>query len=234
MKPLVTDEKLPGFPRNIWKWLTGLLIVCILERLVLFVVYPPVSYSDTGSYRRLAQTILNGWANYDGTRTPGYPLFLAGVGSDRAVVVVQMIMGILITLIVFYLGYQISKRVLFAVLVALGHTLNFNQLFFESSLITETLATFWILVAILGAGIWIFHEERRSIWLGLVIGLAASLAALTRPLFVFLPVWLAIFLAFFSKGFKVTFDWRPLATSFTLGVTIIGAWMNYIHQNFYI
>jgi 4-amino-4-deoxy-L-arabinose transferase-like glycosyltransferase len=160
--------------------------------------------------------------------------FLAVIGSDRAVVAAQMILGILITSIVFYLGYQLSHQPLFAGLAALGHTMNLNQLLFESNLITETVATFWVILALSGAGIWILKPDKRSLWLGFAIGLAGSLAALTRPLFVFLPVWLAIFLAFFTKGLKIRFDWRPLMTTLVLGIMIIGAWMNYIHKNFYI
>jgi len=223
----------PGSVKNLWKWLSALLAVCVVERLLLFVLYPPVSFSDTGAYRRLAETILNGWKNYDGTRTPGYPVFLAVVGSDKAVVATQMAMGIFITLIIFYIGYKISHQLMFAGLGALAHTLNLNQLFFETNLITETLATFWVMLSILGAFIWIKDKFKRTIWLGLVIGLSASLATLTRPLFIFLPFWLALFLVLFADGFKIHFDWRPLASTFILSAVIIGVWINYIHENFY-
>ena len=97
-KPAAISTK---HPDKLWKWLTGVLVICILVRVILFLIYPPVSFSDTGSYRRLAEAVLNGWVNYDGTRTPGYPVFLALIGPDRAVVVTQMVMGILITLIIF-------------------------------------------------------------------------------------------------------------------------------------
>jgi 4-amino-4-deoxy-L-arabinose transferase-like glycosyltransferase len=217
-----------------WKWLVGILVVCVLERLLLFLFYPPVSLSDTGSYRRLAEIVLNSWVNYDGTRTPVYPVFLAIVGPDRAVVAAQMVLGILITFMIFYMGYKISNQVVFAGLGALGHTLNLNQLFFETNLITETLSTFWVVLALLCAVWWIIKPDRRSIWLGLAIGLSASLAALTRPLFIYLPFWLAIFLALFASGIKIKFDWRPLASTFLLSVAIIGAWVYYIHENFYI
>jgi hypothetical protein len=79
--PTLTPPLSLKLPSSLWKWLVGLLGICIFERLMLFISYPPVSYSDTGSYRRLAETVLNGWMNYDGTRTPGYPVFLALVGS---------------------------------------------------------------------------------------------------------------------------------------------------------
>jgi hypothetical protein len=78
MKITVPDVFSLKSPTSVWKVFTGLLVVCILERLVLFLIYPPVSYSDTGSYRRLAETVVNGWVNYDGTRTPVYPVFFGG------------------------------------------------------------------------------------------------------------------------------------------------------------
>jgi hypothetical protein len=233
MKPATLDAHLSMLPNSLWKWLAVLLGVCFLERVLLFLFYPPVSYSDTGSYRRLAETVLHGWVNYDGTRTPGYPVFLALIGSDQAVVAVQMVMGILVTLIIFYIGYRISNQVFFAGLAALCHTLNLNQLFFETNLITETLATFWVVLTLLGAILWILDPDRRSIWLGLSIGLTASLAFLTRPLFIFLPFWLAIFLSLFTSGLRIHFDWRPLATTFTLGAVIVASWVYYIHENFY-
>ncbi|MBN2257114.1 MAG: hypothetical protein JW704_04735 [Anaerolineaceae bacterium] len=223
-----------GTTNNLWKWLAGILLLCVIERLTLFFNYPPASLNDTGSYQRLAETILNGWLNYDGTRTPGYPVFLAIVGPDQSVVAVQMVMGVLITLMVFGIGYQISRHVVFAGLGALGHTLNLNQLFFETNLITETLATFWVVMALLGATWWIVKSDKRTLWLGLAIGLSASLAALTRPLFVYLPFWLAIFLALFSNGMKMKFDWRPLASTFIISAVIVASWITYIHENFYI
>ena len=227
-----TDIK-PVSKKSLWKWLISILVICIIERVILYWFYPPVTFSDTGSYRRLSETILNGWVNYDGTRTPGYPLFLAIVGSDQAVVVVQMLLGILITLIIFYIGYQISRQPMFAGLSALAHTLNLNQLFFETNLITETLATFWVMLSLLCAYIWITDKTKRTIWLGLLIGLLGSLATLTRPLFIFLPFWLALFLTIFADGTKIRFNWRPIASTFILSTLIIGARINYIHENFY-
>lgn len=60
MKSFMAEADSTKRPGNLWKWLTSLLVVCILERVVMFLIYPPVSYSDTGSYRRLAETVLNG------------------------------------------------------------------------------------------------------------------------------------------------------------------------------
>ena len=58
-----------------------MLAVAGIQRLLLRMFYPVVPLNDTGSYRRSAEAILGGWEQYDGTRTPGYPAFMALVGS---------------------------------------------------------------------------------------------------------------------------------------------------------
>ena len=175
-------------------WLGGSLSVALLVRLALWLGYSPVPYSDTPSYRRLAELVLDGFARYDGTRTPGYPAFLALVGGDIQVWLVQMAMGVLITLALFYLGWRLSGRGWFGVLAALAHTLNLGQLFFEANLLTETLTTFYLAFIYVGY-FWLLGQESRPRWgLALGMGLATSLALLTRPLFIFLPVWVGLFI----------------------------------------
>ena len=68
------------------------------------------AYDDTPSYRRLAEAILNGWNGYDGTRTPGYPLFIAWAGPDQRVYLLQLLMGLAVTLIFFWVGWQLSGK----------------------------------------------------------------------------------------------------------------------------
>ena len=122
-------------------WLGGVLFIALIERILLSAFYPPVAYNDSSSYRSLANAIRAGWVGYDGTRTPGYPMFLAIVGPDQVVYRVQQILGLLVTAIFFYLGWKSTNRPAIGALVALLHTLNMGQLFFEANLLTETLAT---------------------------------------------------------------------------------------------
>ena len=79
-------------------------------RLLLLQVYGPVAYSDTPSYRRLAEAVLNGFQRYDGTRTPGYPIFLALVGGDQQVYIVQLMLGFLTTLLLFWIGWRLTQN----------------------------------------------------------------------------------------------------------------------------
>ena len=175
-------------------WLGGTLAVALLVRLVLWLTYSPVPYSDTASYRRLAEAVLAGFARYDGTRTPGYPIFLALVGGDERVWVVQMALGVLISLLLFYLGRQLSGRSWFGALLALAHTLNLGQLFFEANLLTETLTTFYLAATFAGVHLLQRQNEHPRWALSALTGVAVSLALLTRPLFVYLPVWVVLIL----------------------------------------
>jgi len=215
-------------------WLLIVLVVAVALRVLLFVVYPPVSYSDTDSYRRSANAVLGGFEKYDGTRTPGYPVFMALVGPDRAVYAVQLVLGLGITLAWFLIAWQATKSPVFAGIAALAHTLNPGQLFFEADLLTETLATFWLMLALLGAWFWLRAEKNRTIWLGLGIGLVASFAVLTRPVFIFMPVWLAIFLAISFKDRKLKVDWRAVWTILLVAAVVVGGWMSYIKSRYHV
>ncbi len=216
-------------------WLRWLLLVALVgaaERLVLWACYPPVAYDDTPSYRHLADMVLRGWNEYDGTRTPGYPLLLAWVGPDQHVYALQLLMGLAITLVFFWIGWQTSGKVQFGAAAAIGHSLNLGQLFFEANLLTETLTTFWLALAALA----VFEALRRKGWRrlawALAGGLAGGLAGLTRPLFFFVPFWAALFLAvaFWREG------WRSRLGAFAApllpGLFIAGLWVNFIYTNF--
>ena len=220
--------------RNLWMWLGIVLAVAILLRVILFLTYPPVSYSDTASYRRSANAILDGFNQYDGTRTPGYPALMALLGPDRVVYGAQLLLGLGITLAWFWIGWKATGKPFFGGLAALAHTLNPGQFFFEANLLTETLSTFWLMLALLGAFMWLEHPKAQSIWLGLGIGLCTSLAVLTRPLFIFMPVWLAVFLAFSLQNKKLTFDWRGLVGVLLPAILLVGGWMLWIQKNYHI
>ena len=224
---------------NLWRrlplwsrWLLLVAVIAILERLLLLAFYPPVAYDDTASYRHLAETVLNHWNGYDGTRTPGYPIFLAWVGSDQRVYTMQLLLGLFITGVFFWIGWQSSGKVQFGAAAALGHTLNLGQLFFEANLLTETLTTFWLALFALA----VFEALRRPgqarlAW-ALAGGLFGALAGLTRPLFFFVPFWAALFLAviFWREG------WRSRLSIFAApllpGLIIIGLWVGYIYTTY--
>jgi 4-amino-4-deoxy-L-arabinose transferase-like glycosyltransferase len=226
--------KKPHRHKQIRLWLGIILVVSVLMRILLFIAYPEISYSDTASYRRSADAILGGLKAYDGTRTPGYPAFMALLGPDRAVYAAQLVLGLGITLAWFVVGWKASGRFWMGTAAALAHTLNPGQFFFEANLLTETLSTFLLTLALLGAFIWLDQPKRQSLWLGLGIGLCTALAALTRPLFIFMPVWLAVFLAVTFRERKLKVDWKPLVGALLPAVLLIGGWMGWVKSRYHV
>ena len=218
-------------------WLVIVAAVALSERALLYLLYRPAVYNDTASYRRLADAILKGWAHYDGTRTPGYPFLMALAGPDERVYAAQLALGLLTTLLFFYVGWRVSGRGWFGALTALTHTLNLQQLFFEANLITESLTTFFI-AALLAVAAWLlFSGHKRHLWqimlMALVGGIITGLATLTRPLFVFLPFWAAFFLLVsWRAAAPPKVRWGAALVIGLTGLVLIGAWVNFIHQRF--
>lgn len=209
-------------------WVMVVLILSVAIRVGMFWVYPPVSYSDTNAYRRVSETVLDENRVYDGTRMPGYPVFLALLGSDRTVYAVQLVLGLAITFAWFLIGWKASRKPFFGALMGLAHTLNPGQLFFEANLLTETLATFFLVAALLGAYFWLANPRYRTHWVGVGIGAALALSIMTRPVFIFMPVWVALCLAISFKDRRLHIDWKPLVSILLVGILAIGAWMTYM------
>jgi 4-amino-4-deoxy-L-arabinose transferase-like glycosyltransferase len=213
-------------------WLGITIAMSLVLRVLLFATYPPVAYDDTPSYRRSAEAILDGFNDYDGTRTPGYPAFLAVLGSDKAVYAAQLCLGLLITMAWFYIGLKVTGNPKFGLIAAMAHTLNPGQLLFEANLLTETLSTFWLVLSILGAFLWFRHPKAKSVWLCFGIGLAISFAALTRPLFIFMPVWLALFMGITFQQKKIKIHWKPLVGIMLPTFVLLGGWMGWVRTHY--
>ncbi|MCJ7694563.1 MAG: hypothetical protein MUO40_03975 [Anaerolineaceae bacterium] len=208
------------------------LLISVLIRIFLFSSYLPVSYNDTPSYWRSAEAVLHGFENYDGTRTPGYPAFLAIAGSEKVVYAIQLGLGVLVSLTFFFLGWKLTQNPVFGTLIGLSHTLNAGQVFFEANILTETLTTFWLVASILCAYFWIKKPGWRRAWLLLLAGLTSALAVLTRPLFIFMPVLLGTFLAISSSEKRLKLDWRPIVLVLLLATIMISGWMLWVNSHF--
>jgi hypothetical protein len=221
------------FFKELKPWQAGLgavLLVGALQRALLWLCYPPVTYSDTGAYHRLAQAILAGWRDYDGTRPPGYPVFMALVGGDAAVYALQLLLGLAATALFFWIGWRLTGSVRFGAAAGLAHTLNAGQLFFEANLLSESLTTFWL--ALLLAGVVLALEKREhprwALWLG--VGLCAGLAGMTRSLFLFFPAWVVVALALFIRGWG-----RRLQMALAVllpGMILLGLWVNFMNTRY--
>jgi hypothetical protein len=219
-------------------WFLIILATAIFVRAGLWLTYPLAESNDTPTYRHLALSLTNkGFERYNGTRTPGYPAFLALAGSDKGLYAIQLGLGALTTLLIFYIAWHLSRRAWFAGLLALAHTLNLGQLFFESALLSEALATFLIFLVLAGL-IYILDcgnllpRQRQATGVQILIGLAAAILALTRPLFAFIPFWGAFLLAFLWRAAPWKIRWSAAIVIALPALVALVIWINFIHTNF--
>jgi 4-amino-4-deoxy-L-arabinose transferase-like glycosyltransferase len=204
-------------------------LIAVALRVGMGLVYQPVSFGDSPSYWRAAEAVRNGFVRYDGTRTPGYPIFLAILRTDERVWIAQMALGVVISLLLYYVALKLTGQPSFAVVAGLAHSVNLGQLLFEANLLTETLTTFWIMLTLAGMIYWLLHPEKRSTGLAAGMGFSSSFALMTRPLFIFFPFWILIFLLIERWNLKTL----GRSLSFLLPVAlIIGSWLGFIHARY--
>jgi hypothetical protein len=239
-------------PSSLTVWLVIVVAVSLLERLLTIIFYQPLAYSDTPSYRRLADTVLHGFSQYDGTRTPGYPVFMALLGTDQHVWLAQLLVGFITTLLLFYIGWKLTDHAWFGGMIALAHSLNLSQLLFESNLLTETLTTILIVLTMAGIVIWLRNPKKRNLWLVFSLGLVSTVALLIRPLFIYMPFFLLLFL-YLEPRLKLLPSKLVSEENVNLGIAqdkqnhlrwyyatvflipvvlLLGGWISFIHARF--
>ncbi len=86
-------------PMKIKEWLILLLILGSALRLGFWFIGEPTAFPDTGTYIEVAKQLVSGdFSNYQGRRTPGYPLLLILAQlSPHAVWIIQMLAGLAIS-----------------------------------------------------------------------------------------------------------------------------------------
>ncbi len=190
-----------------------LLVIAVAIRVGIVFIYQPVTLPDSGTYSELASQILNmDFRNHLGLRTPGYPLVLLLAGQNLFVVwLIQAVLGVLVSLLLFWICFAYTGNTVWSLLTGLLHSLALNQLFFEANILSETFTTFAVVLSVacfaraLNGG-----PRPRN---GIVAGLVSALATLTRPLYVYLgPLFVILVILFERNG-------KRLATS--LGVAFL-------------
>lgn len=162
-----------------------LLVVGGAARLVMLLTTPAILWPDSQVFYLTTEQILRGlWANHDAYRTLAYPYFLAGflrwseapeVGA--LIIVTQLELGLL-TAVLFY---EVGRRA-FSPLIALAAALLFAvhalQLFYEMSVLTETLFTVTLAITL-----WLALRayDEPTIGRAAALGVAAVSLVLVRP-----------------------------------------------------
>ncbi len=166
-----------------------------VERVLLWLVYSPVAYGDTATYQRLAGALSGGGLPaYDATRVPGYPLFVMALGGDpEAIRAAQMALGLITSLLLFWLGWRSTGKAEFGFGLGMLYNLLAGQVLVESVLLSESLTTFLVVASM--AGLVSLAQARRYMGgIALGLGFVAGAAGLVRALYYPLAPWLAVFL----------------------------------------
>jgi len=175
--------------------------IALLVRILMLSQYGPVVANDTPGYEYMATMLRTGdYSDYDGWRTPGYPLFLNVAGNNaHHVMLVQGVLGIATVIMLYLLVYKTTGIFLVAACYGLFVGTAFNIVFIDSYLLTESFATFLFtaITAIVVADSW---AQRRFGWIcPLGAGLFTAYLAITRPQYIALIPVMALWIIFHTS-----------------------------------
>jgi hypothetical protein len=170
-----------------------LFVIAITFKLSIFLFTKlPLISPDSNGYIDLANRISNfNLTGYNGERTPGYPLIIAVCNINlKIVVVVQMIMGVLISLLMFKITKVFTANQKMAFIAALTYLFYVPQINIERSILSETTATFFVTASVFFGIVYVLREKLfYKMFLSILLG---CFAALTKPIFILLPFFLIL------------------------------------------
>ena len=185
-----------------------LILIALLAAAHLALVFPALSHperfrvTDSDEYVELATNLLKSGqytatihGGVDLTRPPVYPLFLALITvifSDvRWASLLQILLTFVNCLLLYRLGLDLKSRPV-GYAAVLIYLLSLNAAFEALNIMSETLTSFWLLLALWAVlSFWVTEKKR---WL-LLSGTALGLGALTRPILYPLFFMWIVFLA---------------------------------------
>lgn len=216
------------------RWAAGLAVFGLLERAGLWLAYAPVEFSDTAPYMRLAAAIQqSGLQHYDGTRVPGYPAFLAMLDQNpHTIWLAQMALGWGISMLLFAIGWKSTGSARLGFVTGMAYNLIPGVLLFEANLLSETLATFFVILSVtLLMMVFPRAGDRANMRFSLLalLGLSTALAGMVRLLFLVLPVWLTAY--FWVEGAGGN-RWRSLASFAIAPTLILGGWVLWVYSTY--
>lgn len=212
-----------------------LLVLSALARLPAFVqpAHLPVVVYFEGTYLQAAHDILHRNFQALGARVPLYPLFVLMCGqSPRAIWIAQSILGIATSLLIYSMAFRRARHAQFSLLVALAGSLAPEVLAYESSIMTETLTTFLLVLAL-----WLFSRfdpgEKSRLFFPLALGVLVGLMALTRPLMIcLLPVFFLFLVPVWPLSTWLRRDTLIRAAAFALpAMALILSWCALVYRN---
>lgn len=208
----------------------AIMLVSLVIRSIVLLLTSPVLAPDSIEYMHLARLIGQGRLAADfGLRAPGYSAFLLLHDFDPNFVrITQMALGLCITAGLYWLVWRFTASVWLASIGALLYGANVAQIFFESTLVTETLATALLFGAVLLL-VCLSSSDFMVPWKLVALGLAVGVVPLVRPVYVFVPVLFIFPVAAHAcrRG-----HWRRLLFYLLPAFLPVILWMTYLGATF--
>ncbi len=162
-------------------------------------------------------------------RTPGYPAFIAGVyavfgPNEVALVVMQIILSLGTISLVWWISRQLWPEAA-SLAAAAWLAVDYLSLFYTQLLLSETLFTFWFVLA-LALGTAFLLEEKPQIGLALLFGFAVAVTAHVRPITYYASPALLFGLLLARRVLRLTWvDAARIAVAFSLPwVVLVAGW----------
>lgn len=202
------NNRISTIRKSKWFWikLMVLFAVCLfgfLYSLYYVNVYDLINHGespDESNYiamaiRLLEDGVYSFWGEGpDAYVSPGYPMFLVfcmtifGTGLDAiySIKIVQCIMVGLSVLLVYLLGYMLTKRYSVGIIAAVFVALNGSFPFYARYLLTETSFTFFMLLFFVA---FVYTYQSGKWWMYFISGMLLCVSMMIRPLIiVILPI----------------------------------------------
>jgi 4-amino-4-deoxy-L-arabinose transferase-like glycosyltransferase len=162
-------------------------------------------------------------------RTPGYPLFIAAVYSvfglrHFPVIAIQIFISILTIALTYAIARTLFKPSV-ALLSGIILSLDVSSFLESQQLLTETLFTFLLTIAVF-AGVYLFLNKKNRLKWALALGIALALSVLVRPIGYYLVF--PIVMGLFVYGIFIKWQWKEVLGIVMMvlipWIVLIGGW----------
>lgn len=218
------------------KPLLTIIIVCLAIRLICILVYRHITiFPDSEGYIGLAELLSNGSLDgYTGERSPGYPLLIAVMGNNLALIAaLQMVLGIATALLFFKTVLRLNFPVKCALTVTLLLTTLLHVVFYETAILTESFTLFFVTLIfyMLFGG---FYERGFPVKKMLLLGFALGYLTFIKPFYIFLPfiIYGLYVLKFFSL--RTIINKRIVILIFPLIAFLGWSYVNKINTGYFV
>jgi hypothetical protein len=169
----------------------------VLIRIIVLIFTQPVYTTDTPAYFDVASYIMKwDFTGYDGGRTPGYPLIIfLGQMNGELIVIIQMIMGIFITFLLYKIMLLLSNNYTLSTITGLSYSFYLSLLNREIILATEITTIFYVILSffILYRILLNIRTGKIKYYQFVLLIVFTSMATLTRPMYIIMNYLFTLF-----------------------------------------